>query len=172
VWIADISYLPTDEGFLYLAAMKGLCTKKIVGWSMSKTIDAQLAVDALIMAIARQRPGAGLIVHSDRGSQYASAAFRSRLEDHCMRQSMSRRGNCYDNAPMESFLSSLKGGIWSINASARTQTRVQRYSPTWKLSIIAFGYIRASAIDHPTSSKQCACGPHSGKRPPITALTV
>lgn len=109
VWLADISYLPTDEGFLYFAAMKDLCTKKLVGWSMSKTIDARLVVDALEMAIARQRPSAGLVVHSDRGSQYASADFRGRLAEHRFRQSMSRRGNCYDNAPMESFFSSLKG---------------------------------------------------------------
>lgn len=109
IWLADISYLPTDEGFLYLAGMKDLCTKKIVGWSMSKTIDAQLVVDALEMAIVRQRPSAELIVHSDRGSQYASAAFRGKLVEHRLRQSMSRRGNCYDNAPMESFFSSLKG---------------------------------------------------------------
>lgn len=109
VWLADISYLPTGEGFLYLAAMKDLCTRKIVGWAMSETIDAQLAVDALDMAIARQRFSAGLIVHSDRGSQYASTVFRTRLDQHQMQQSMSRRGNCYDNAPMESFFSSLKG---------------------------------------------------------------
>lgn len=109
VWLADISYLSTGQGFLYFAGMKDLCTKKIVGWSMSATIDAQLVVDALGMAIARQRPSAGLIVHSDRGSQYASADFRHQLDEHGMRQSMSRRGNCYDNAPMESFFSSLKG---------------------------------------------------------------
>jgi putative transposase len=109
VWLADISYLPTGEGFLYFAAMKDLCTKKIVGWAMSKTIDAQLAVAALDMAIARQRPSAGLTVHSDRGSQYASADFRARLATYRIQQSMSRRGNCYDNAPMESFFSSLKG---------------------------------------------------------------
>lgn len=109
VWLADISYLPTGEGFLYFAAMKDLCTRKIVGWAMSPLIDAQLAVDALTMAIARQRPSAGLIVHSDRGSQYASALFRAKLDEHQLRQSMSRRGNCYDNAPMESFFSSLKG---------------------------------------------------------------
>jgi putative transposase len=109
VWLADISYLPTDEGFLYFAGMKDLCTKKIVGWAMSRTIDAQLVLDALSMAIVRQRPAAGLIVHSDRGSQYASADFRSKLAEHRMHQSMSRRGNCYDNAPMESFFSSLKG---------------------------------------------------------------
>lgn len=109
VWLADISYLPTDQGFLYFAAMKDLCTKKIVGWAMSVRIDARLAVDALNMAIARQRPSAGLLVHSDRGSQYASSEFRGKLADHHLRQSMSRRGNCYDNAPMESFFSSLKG---------------------------------------------------------------
>lgn len=109
VWLADISYLPTDQGFLYFAGMKDLCTKKIVGWSMSTTIDAKLAVDALLMAITRQQPSAGLVVHSDRGSQYASADFRAKLGEYGMRQSMSRRGNCYDNAPMESFFSSLKG---------------------------------------------------------------
>jgi len=125
VWLADISYLPTDEGFLYLAGMKDLCTKKIVGWSMSKTIDAQLVMDALEMAIIRQRPCAQLIVHSDRGSQYASAAFRGKLAEHHLRQSMSRRGNCYDNAPMESFFSSLKGEWlehrrFATHAEART----------------------------------------------------
>jgi putative transposase len=109
IWLADISYIATDQGFLYLAAMKDLCTKKIVGWSMSATIDAQLTVAALVMAYDRQKPAARLIVHSDRGSQYASDAFRDRLDDYQMMQSMSRRGNCYDNAPMESFFSSLKG---------------------------------------------------------------
>lgn len=108
VWLGDITYVATDEGFLYVAAMKDLCTKKIVGWSMSACIDAQLAVDALTMAISRQTPCAGLIVHSDRGSQYASSLFREKLNDMEMLQSMSRRGNCYDNAPMESFFASLK----------------------------------------------------------------
>lgn len=108
VWLADITYVATEEGFLYFAAMKDLCTKKIVGWSMSAVIDAQLVVDALMMAISRQKPSAGLIVHSDRGSQYASVLFRQKLIAMKMLQSMSRRGNCYDNAPMESFFSSLK----------------------------------------------------------------
>lgn len=109
VWLADISYVPTNEGFLYLAAMKDLCTKTIVGWSMSARIDARLVVDALRMAYQRQRPAEGLIVHSDRGSQYARAEFREALRVRGALQSMSRRGNCYDNAPMESFFSSLKG---------------------------------------------------------------
>jgi putative transposase len=109
IWLADISYIATAQGFLYLAAMKDLCTKKIVGWSMSARIDAQLVIDALLMAHARQKPAVGLIVHSDRGSQYASEAFREQLAKYHMVQSMSGRGNCYDNAPMESFFSSLKG---------------------------------------------------------------
>jgi putative transposase len=108
IWLADITYVATDEGFLYVAAMKDLCTKKIVGWSMSATIDAQLALDALTMAMSRQKPAAGLVVHSDRGSQYASGVFRQKLRQLQMLQSMSRRGNCYDNAPMESFFASLK----------------------------------------------------------------
>lgn len=80
VWLADISYLPTDGGLLYFAAMKDLRTRKIVGSAMSKTIETQLAVDALDMAIARQRFCAALFIHSDRGSQYASVAFRTRLD--------------------------------------------------------------------------------------------
>lgn len=108
IWLADITYVATDEDFLYVAAMKDLCTKKIVGWSMSATIDAQLAVDALMMAMSRQKPAAGLVVHSDRGSQYASGLFRQKLTELHILQSMSRRGNCYDNAPMESFFASLK----------------------------------------------------------------
>ena len=108
IWLADITYVTTDEGFLYVAAMKDLCTKKIVGWSMSASIDAQLVVDALKMAMSRQAPVAGLVVHSDRGSQYASGLFRQQLKELHMLQSMSRRGNCYDNAPMESFFASLK----------------------------------------------------------------
>lgn len=108
VWLADITYVTTDEGFLYVAAMKDLCTKKIVGWSMAETMPVQLAVDALTMAVERQHPSAGLLVHSDRGVHYASTAFRLALTHYGMTQSMSRRGNCYDNAPMESFFASLK----------------------------------------------------------------
>lgn len=146
VWLADISYLPTDQGFLYFAGMKDLCTKKIVGWSMSSTIDAVLAVDALTMAYTRQKPCAGLIVHSDRGSQYASAAFRDKLEEYRMCQSMSRRGNCYDNAPMESFFSSLKGEYldqqrFATHAAARAAvfTYIETfYNPTRLHSSIGY----------------------------------
>jgi transposase InsO family protein len=108
VWLADISYLPTDEGWLYLAAIEDLATREIVGWSMADHLGAGLCVDALVMALQRRRPEAGLIHHSDRGVQYAAEPYRQVLGRHGVRRSMSRRGNCLDNAPMESFFASLK----------------------------------------------------------------
>ena len=108
VWLADISYLPTGEGWLYLAAIKDMATREIVGWSMADHLRAELCLDALVMALQRCRPPPGLIHHSDRGVQYACGPYRAVLERHGITQSMSRRGNCLDNAPMESFFASLK----------------------------------------------------------------
>ena len=107
-WTADITYLATGEGWLDLAAVEDLYSRRIVGWSMSSRIDSRLVVDALAMAISRRRPGAGLVAHSDRGSQYASEHYQRLLADHEIICSMSRRANCWDNAPMESFFASLK----------------------------------------------------------------
>jgi putative transposase len=108
VWLADISYIPTGEGFVYLAALKDMATRQIVGWSMADHLKAGLCIDALVMALQRYKPPRGLIHHSDRGVQYASGPYRAVLERHGIQQSMSRRGNCLDNAPMESFFASLK----------------------------------------------------------------
>jgi putative transposase len=108
VWLADISYLPTDEGWPYLAAIEDLATREIVGWSMADHLRADLCTSALVMALQRRRPEPGLIHHSDRGVQYAAEPFRRVPERHGIKQSMSRRGNCLDNAPMESFFASLK----------------------------------------------------------------
>jgi putative transposase len=108
VWLADISYIPTGEGWLYLAAIKDMATREIVGWSMSDSLEAGSACEALRMAIQRRQPPAGLIHHSDRGVQYACGEYQKLLARHGLRGSMSRRGNCYDNAPMESFFGSLK----------------------------------------------------------------
>jgi putative transposase len=107
-WTADISYLLTDEGWLYLAAILDLGTRRIVGWAMSERMSAKLVCDALQMAYWRRRPPAGLLMHSDRGSQYASEEYRKLLRQFHMTQSMSRKGNCWDNAPMESFFKTLK----------------------------------------------------------------
>jgi putative transposase len=108
VWTADITYIPTREGWLYLAAVEDLYSRQVVGWSMSERIDSRLVVDALEMAVSRRLPGEGLVAHSDRGSQYASEHYRRRLSGHGITCSMSRRANCWDNAPMESFFASLK----------------------------------------------------------------
>lgn len=107
-WLADITYVPTGEGWLYLAAVLDLASRRIVGWSMSTRMPATLVCDALAMAYFRRKPAAGLIVHSDRGVQYASSAYRAQLAQYRMTQSMSRRANCWDNAPMESFFKTLK----------------------------------------------------------------
>jgi putative transposase len=108
VWLADISYLPTDEGWLYLAVIEDLATREVVGWSMADHLRAELCVDALVMALQRRRPEPRLIHHSDRGVQYAAEPYRKVLGRHGIQQSMSRKGNCLDNAPMESFFASRK----------------------------------------------------------------
>ena len=108
VWLADITYIPTDQGWLYLAAVKDMATREVLGWSMADHPKAELCIDALVMAIHRHPPPPGLIHHSDRGVQYASVSYRAALASHGIVQSMSRRGNCLDNAPMESFFGALK----------------------------------------------------------------
>lgn len=107
-WTADITYIPTDEGWLYLAAVEDLFSRKIVGWSMSDRMDSRLVVDALEMAVHRELPGEGLVAHSDRGVQYASEHYQNLLRRHDITCSMSRKANCWDNAPMESFFATLK----------------------------------------------------------------
>jgi len=123
-WTADVTYIPTGEGWLYLAAVEDLHSRRIVGWSMGPRIDSRLVVDALEMALARRLPGEGLVAHSDRGSQYASEHYRGLLAGHGITCSMSRRGNCWDNSPMESFFASLKrelvdGENYTTRAEAR-----------------------------------------------------
>lgn len=108
VYASDVTYIWTQEGWLYLAVVIDLCSRKVVGWSMSSRMKAQLVCDALTMAIWQRRPQAGLIHHSDRGSQYASKAFRRLLKAHRVQGSMSRRGDCWDNAVVESFFGLLK----------------------------------------------------------------
>ena len=107
-WVADITYIPTGEGWLYLATVLDLASRRIVGWSMAGRMPAKLICDALAMAYFRRKPAVGLVVHSDRGVQYASDAYRMQLAQYRMVQSMSRKANCWDNAPMESFFKTLK----------------------------------------------------------------
>ena len=107
-WIADFTYIWTAEGWLYVAAVVDLFSRRVVGWSMSATMTAQLVTDALVMAIWRRGKPRALLHHSDRGSQYTSEQFQRLMADHGVTCSMSRSGNCWDNAAMESFFSSLK----------------------------------------------------------------
>jgi putative transposase len=107
-WVTDITYIPTDEGWLYLAGVMDLCSRKIVGWSMADHMRSNLVEDALGMAIARRRPGEGLLHHSDRGVQYACEDYQHLLQTHGMQCSMSGKGDCWDNATMESFWATLK----------------------------------------------------------------
>lgn len=108
IWVADITYILTRQGWLFLAAILDLHSRKIVGWAMGDSIDSTLVLSALSMATLHRQPPTGLIFHSDRGVQYAAASFRSALVRLGLIASMSRRGNCYDNAVMESFWSTLK----------------------------------------------------------------
>lgn len=111
VWVTDITYIPTAEGWLYLAGVKDVFTCEIVGYAMSERMTQDLTARALSQAAQQKRPMAGLIHHSDRGSQYCAHEYRRLVDKFGMKASMSRRGNCYDNAPMESFWGSLKNEL-------------------------------------------------------------
>lgn len=108
IWTADMTYIWTDEGWLYLAVVIDLFNREVVGWSIKPRMTTDIVLDALTMAWFRRKPAPGLMHHSDRGSQYASHAFQARLKEYGMVCSMSRKGNCWDNAPTESFFNSLK----------------------------------------------------------------
>lgn len=108
VWTSDITYIATDEGWLYLAIVLDLFNREVIGWSIKSRMTADIVTDALAMAWFRRKPDAGVLFHSDRGSQYASHAVRNKLIEYHMTASMSRKANCWDNAPTESFFNSLK----------------------------------------------------------------
>jgi transposase InsO family protein len=110
-WLADITYIPTQEGDLYLATVLDLYARKIVGWAMDTTLKTELVERALQMAFRQRQPVPGLLHHSDRGCQYTSQVYQDLLKSHQCRVSMSRVGNCYDNAPLESFFGTLKAEL-------------------------------------------------------------
>ena len=123
-WVTDITYIPTGEGWLYLAVILDLCSRFVVGWAMSERITRELTLDALAMALVRRQPLPGLLHHSDRGSQYASDDYQAVLAAAGLVGSMSRRGNCWDNAVAESFFATVKvelvhDATWATRAAAR-----------------------------------------------------
>jgi putative transposase len=133
VWAGDITTLWTGSGWLYLAVVMDLYSRSIIGWAMSNRMTEQIAMDALTMALERRRPSEGLLHHSDQGSQYASERFQRLLTEHGIRCSMSRKGNCYDNACVESFFSTLKTEL----------TRRHRYATREEARAEIFEYIEA-----------------------------
>jgi putative transposase len=124
-WVADITYIPTAEGWLYLAVVLDLFSRKIIGWEMSSELTADLVEQALRMALYQRQPGSELMHHSDRGSQYASHQIQAILKANRIQVSMSRKGNCYDNAVMESFFSTLKGE-WVHYQKYETRAQARR----------------------------------------------
>jgi transposase InsO family protein len=124
-WVGDITYIHTDEGWLYLSCVLDLGSRRVVGWSMNERLTADLVCDALRMAYWRRKPAVGLLMHSDRGVQYASDAYRRMLREYGIVQSMSRRGNCWDNAVMESFFKTLKvERVHRLRYETRPQARL------------------------------------------------
>ncbi len=123
VWVSDITYLATDEGWLYLATVMDLYSRRIVGWSMQERVDRSLTLSALEMAVTQRQPAPGLTHHSDRGVQYACGDYQASLTRHGMRCSMSRKGDPWDNAPQESFYGSLKGELLHDRHETRAQAR-------------------------------------------------
>lgn len=137
VWVSDITYIPCRDGRLYLSTVLDLCTKELVGWKLDNQMTNQLILDALDNAYETKKPKEGLLHHSDRGTQYASKDYRQRLETYGMEASMSRKGNCYDNACAESFFSILKK---ELIQGRRFQTKQQAYTEIYRY--IEFFYNR------------------------------
>jgi transposase InsO family protein len=153
-WVTDITYIPTGEGWLYLAVILDLHSRFVVGWAMSAHITDDLTLDALDMALARRRPQPGLLHHSDRGSQYASGDYQRVLAQHGVVCSMSRRGNCWDNAVAESFFATLKvelvhDAVWPTRTAARLELfEYLELFYNGRRRHSALGYLSPRAFEH------------------------
>jgi putative transposase len=141
-WVTDTTYIPTCEGWLYLGSVMDLHSRQVVGWAMGERHDALLATSALDMAVQRQRPAPGLIVHSDRGSEFANARFHQPANEAQIRLSMSSTGHCYDNAAAESFFATVK--LEAVHG----QWRVKSYSPSLKSSTTVSDCIQGVFMPH------------------------
>jgi putative transposase len=163
VYVGDITYLPTGEGWLYLAVVLDLCSRAVVGWSMADHMRAELVNQALAMAICQRRPAAGLIMHTDRGSQYGADSYRQLLTQHGMQPSMSRKGNCWDNAVAESFFHTLKTELIYLedfDTHEQTQTAVFEYIEVFynrQRCHSANGYLAPLAYEQALKTNEMLC---------------
>ena len=153
VWAGDITYIDTQEGWLYLAVIIDLRSRRVIGWSMSHRISEELVLDALRMALLRRKPSTGILHHSDRGSQYTGKVYRKLLRDHGIHCSMSRKGDCWDNAVVESFNATIKTELihrtkWMTREEARSS--IYSYIETWynpKRRHSTLGYLSPSEFE-------------------------
>jgi putative transposase len=163
VYVGDITYLPTGEGWLYLAVVLDLCSRAVVGWSMADHMRAELVQQALAMAIGQRKPATGLIVHTDRGSQYGAESYRQLLTQHGMQPSMSRKGNCWDNAVAESFFHTLKTALIYLEefeTQEQTQTAVFEYIEVFynrQRCHSANGYLAPLAYEQTVKTHEILC---------------
>ena len=161
-WTADITYLWTSQGWLYLAVILDMFSRRVVGWAMNQSMERELVLSALDMAISARCPGPDLLCHSDRGSQYASGEYQKRLKDAGIACSMSRRGNCCDNAPTESFFASLKKEmVYRTRFETREQARAAVFDwiEVWynrKRRHSAIGYISPETFERQQRQQQTA----------------
>jgi putative transposase len=163
VYVGDITYLPTGEGWLYLAVVLDLCSRAVVGWSMANHMRTALVTQALTMAIGQRRPAAGLIMHTDRGSQYGAESYRQLLTQHGMQASMSRKGNCWDNAVAESFFHTLKTELIYLEdfeTHEHAQTAVFEYIEVFynrQRCHSANGYLAPLAYEQTLKTQESLC---------------
>jgi len=152
-WGSDLTFIPTRAGWLYLAVVIDLCSRAVVGWAMGRRLTSRLVCDALKMAIQRRRPPEGTVIHSDQGRQYDSAEYRAVLAPRRLLASMSRRGNCYDNAVVESFFHTLKGELVAFedyHSREEAQTSVFEYVEVFynrQRRHSALGYLSPTAFE-------------------------
>ena len=163
VYVGDMTYLPTGEGWLYLAVVLDLCSRAVVGWSMANHMRAELVNQALAMAICQRQPAAGLIMHTDRGSQYGADSYRQLLMQHEMQPSMSRKGNCWDNAVAESFFHTLKTELIYLedfDTHEQAQTAVFEYIEVFynrQRCHSANGYLAPLAYEQALKTHEMLC---------------
>jgi putative transposase len=163
IYVGDITYLPTGEGWLYLAVVLELCSRAVVGWSMAHHMRAELVNQALAMALCQRQPGAGLIMHTDRGSQYGADSYRHLLAQHEIQPSMSRKGNCWDNAVAESFFHTLKTALIYLedfDTREQAQTAVFEYIEVFynrQRCHSANGYLAPLAYEQALKTNEILC---------------